>query len=41
MMIMLIYDARNDLIAAIGDKAQDVSEILFANDTLIVDETGK
>ena len=41
MMIVLIPDARDDLIAAIGDEAKDVHAFLFADDTLIVDETGK
>ena len=41
VMIVLIYDACDDLVAAIGDEAQDVHEFVFADDTLIVDETSK
>ena len=40
MMTVLIHDARNDLIDTIGDSANNVHEILFADDTLIVDEDG-
>ena len=36
-----MYDTRDDLIAAISDEAQDVYDILFADGTLIIAETGK
>ena len=41
MMSVLIKDARKDLIESIGDEAVHVHEILFADDTLIADETGQ
>ena len=37
-MSVLISDARQDLVDQIGDDARFVSEILYADDTLIVDE---
>ena len=41
MISILLDDASDDIIAAISDEAKDVHEIWFADDTLIVDETGK
>ena len=40
VMSVLISDARQDLVDQIGDDARLVSEILYADDTLIVDEHG-
>ena len=40
VMCVLISDARQDSIDQIGDDARFVFEILYADDTLIVDEHG-
>ena len=40
VMSVLIADAHQDLIEQIGDDAKFVSGILYADDTLIVDERG-
>lgn len=40
VMSILIADARDELHGKIGDLADDVSEILYADDTLIVDKNG-
>ena len=40
VMSVIIHDARADLRACIGDASNNVSEIMYADDTLIVDQDG-
>ena len=39
-MSVIIHDARTDLHNCVGDISNEVSEILYADDTLVVDQHG-